>query len=83
MTTKFLSSGSHTQEQVDDLVECHFYCSSTDFLAGFPTLFLPVEAKDNAGGVSSQILEIQAVNPVDSRSWFIEDEVISGGWFIS
>jgi len=40
---------------------------------------LPIEAKDDAEGVSSQILEIQKVNPVDSRSWFIEDEVISGG----
>lgn len=46
---------------------------------GFPALFLPVEAKDNAGRISSQILEIQKVNPVDSRSWFIEDEVISDG----
>ena len=49
-----------------------------DFLAGVPALFLPVEAKDNVGEMSSQILEVQAVNPVNPRSWFIEDEVISG-----
>jgi ribonuclease H2 subunit B len=27
---------------------------------------------------TSQILELQAINPIDSRSWFLENEVIAG-----
>ncbi|KAJ3568865.1 hypothetical protein NP233_g5437 [Leucocoprinus birnbaumii] len=44
-----------------------------------PALFLPTESHDDGGEARSQILEMQAVNPVDSRSWFLENEVIADG----
>ncbi|KAF9454028.1 hypothetical protein P691DRAFT_798942 [Macrolepiota fuliginosa MF-IS2] len=46
---------------------------------GVPALFLPAENGEDAGKDSSRILELQAVNPVDSRSWFLENEVIADG----
>ncbi|KIK67208.1 hypothetical protein GYMLUDRAFT_238529 [Collybiopsis luxurians FD-317 M1] len=37
---------------------------------GFPTLFLPQK---------NRIFELQAVEPVNSRSWFVENQVVSDG----
>ncbi|KAJ3923958.1 ribonuclease H2, subunit B [Lentinula edodes] len=41
---------------------------------GLPTLFLPYQT-----ALSSTISELQAVEPINARSWFIENEVISDG----
>jgi ribonuclease H2 subunit B len=41
-----------------------------------PSLFLPIESSGDVD--TSQILELQAINPFDSRSWFLENEVIAG-----
>ncbi|KAG6831699.1 hypothetical protein H0H92_008342 [Tricholoma furcatifolium] len=43
---------------------------------GLPCLFLP---STNAVSKRSKILEVQAVSPPDSRSWFMGEEVISDG----
>ncbi|KAG6333383.1 hypothetical protein ID866_5701 [Astraeus odoratus] len=46
---------------------------------GHPTLFLPRQPKTDASGKqSSVILEVQAVAPPASRSWFVGEEVVSG-----
>ncbi|KAJ3853762.1 ribonuclease H2, subunit B [Lentinula lateritia] len=41
---------------------------------GLPTLFFPYQT-----ALSSTISELQAVEPINARSWFIENEVISDG----
>jgi hypothetical protein len=57
---------------------CIFSAKRDYDLTGIPALFLPVENSDESGDATSQILEIQAVDPVNSRSWFLENEVVSG-----
>ncbi|KAG9316403.1 ribonuclease H2, subunit B [Chiua virens] len=50
---------------------------------GIPSLFLAHEPNPNAsdtdGKCVSKILEVQAVEPPNARSWFIGDEVVSDG----
>ncbi|KAF7782330.1 hypothetical protein Agabi119p4_1706 [Agaricus bisporus var. burnettii] len=41
-----------------------------------PSLFLPI---DNGDVATNQVLELQAINPMDSRSWFLGNEVIADG----
>ncbi|XP_006460823.1 hypothetical protein AGABI2DRAFT_192416 [Agaricus bisporus var. bisporus H97] len=43
-----------------------------------PSLFLPI---DNGDVATNQVLELQAINPMDSRSWFLGNEVIAGVGF--
>ncbi|KAF8070633.1 ribonuclease H2, subunit B [Lyophyllum atratum] len=48
---------------------------------GLPSLFLPSETPSNASlpYTQSRILEVQAVSPPDSRSWFLDEEVVADG----
>jgi hypothetical protein len=70
-------SDSLTLEQVDNL-SCEVLEVNLLAFIDIPALFLPVERNDESEEATSQILEIQAVNPIDSRSWFLEDEVVGG-----
>lgn len=76
VNNKFPTFGSHTLEQVcGSMVDLGVLDKC---VSGIPSLFLPIEGGDVAEGATSQILELQAINPVESRSWFLENEVIAG-----
>ncbi len=45
---------------------------------GIASLFLPVKGPKDTPGDVSVILEVQAVAPAEARSWFLDDEVVSG-----
>ncbi|EKM80701.1 hypothetical protein AGABI1DRAFT_98838 [Agaricus bisporus var. burnettii JB137-S8] len=44
-----------------------------------PYLRLPHPRTDNGDVATNQVLELQAINPMDSRSWFLGNEVIADG----
>jgi ribonuclease H2 subunit B len=43
---------------------------------GHPVLFLPFKSEDAENTAITQILEVQAVDPPASRSWFMDDDII-------
>jgi len=45
---------------------------------GIASLFLPVKGPKDTAGDISVILEVQAVTPAETRSWFLDNEVVSG-----
>ncbi|RDB25321.1 hypothetical protein Hypma_007709 [Hypsizygus marmoreus] len=49
---------------------------------GIPSLFLLSESFFGASSTRSAILEVQAIAPPDTRSWFIGEEVIGDGKFL-
>ncbi|KAF8315966.1 ribonuclease H2, subunit B [Amanita rubescens] len=46
---------------------------------GIASLFLPVKGPKDTAGDISVILEVQAVTPAETRSWFLDNEVVSDG----
>jgi hypothetical protein len=66
---------------IPELVRCPQYLYLPNFLTilqGIASLFLPVEESKVAPSNVKVILELQAVAPTEGRSWFLDNEVVSG-----
>jgi hypothetical protein len=58
--------------------QTHSHPSFLTTLKGIASLFLPVKGPKDTPGDVSIILEVQAVSPAEARSWFLDNEVVSG-----
>jgi hypothetical protein len=58
-----------------EMIFCVNHPSLTRSL-GYPALFLPFKNDDPENTTTTQILEVQAVDPPASRSWFMDDDIV-------